>query len=66
MPVEIKQLMIKGIMEEEEEDKKPSSKSSVPSMEMQDGGDLDYSVKKQIIDACVYEVMERIKKLNEL
>lgn len=64
MPVEIKQLMIKGIMEED--DKKPSSKSSVPRMEMQDGGNLDYSVKKQIIDACVYEVMERIKKLNEL
>ena len=63
MPVEIKQLMVKGTMED---DKKPSINSSIPSMEMQEGATLDYSVKKQIIDACVHEVMERIKKLNEL
>lgn len=63
MPVEIKQLMVKGTMED---DKKPSINSSIPSMEMQEGANLDYSVKKQIIDACVHEVMERIKKLNEL
>ena len=63
MPVEIKQLMVKGTMEDEKE---PSIKPSVPRTEMQEGANLDYSVKKQIIDACEQEVMERIKKLNEL
>ncbi len=63
MPVEIKQLMVKGIMEDAKE---PSSKSSAPSMGKEEGGALSYSTKKQIIDECIHEVMERIKKLNEL
>lgn len=63
MPVEIKQLMVKGVMEDA---KDPSSKSSAPSMAKEESGNLTYSTKKQIIDECVHEVMERIKKLNEL
>jgi hypothetical protein len=63
MPVEIKQLMVKGVMEDAKES---SSKSSSPSMAKEEGGNLTYSTKKQIIDECVNEVMERIKKLNEL
>ena len=45
MPVEIKQLMVKGTMEDEKE---PSIKPSVPRTEMQEGANLDYCVKKQI------------------
>ena len=63
MPVEIKQLMVKGVMEDV---KDTSSKSSAPSMGKEDGGSLSYSAKKQLVDECVHEVMERIKKLNEL
>jgi hypothetical protein len=63
MPVEIKQLMVKGVMEDA---KDTSSKSSAPSMGKEVGGSLSYSAKKQLVDACVHEVMERIKKLNEL
>ena len=55
--------MVKGIMEDAKE---PSSKSSAPSMGKEEGGALSYSTKKQIIDECIHEVMERIKKLNEL
>ena len=62
MPVEIKQLMVKGVME----DAKESSGKSSPSRAKEEGGNLTYSTKKQIIDECVHEVMERIKKLNEL
>jgi len=62
MPVEIKQLMVKGVME----DAKETSRQSSPSMAKEDGATLTYSTKKQIIDECVHEVMERIKKLNEL
>ncbi len=63
MPVEIKQLMVKGVMEDV---KDTSSKSSAPSMGKEEGGSLSYSAKKQLVDECVHEVMERIKKLNEL
>jgi hypothetical protein len=63
MPVEIKQLMVKGVMEDA---KDSSGKSSSPSMAKEEGATLTYSTKKQIIDECVHEVMERIKKLNEL
>ena len=62
MPVEIKQLMVKGVMEDAKE---PSRKSS-PSMGKEEGVNLTYSARKQIIDECIHEVMERIKKLNEL
>ena len=62
MPVEIKQLMIKGVME----DAKEPTRQSSPSMAKEEGANLTYSTKKQIIDECVHEVMERIKKLNEL
>lgn len=63
MPVEIKQLMVKGVMEDAKES---SGKSSSASMGKEEGGNLSYSTKKQIIDECIHEVMERIKKLNEL
>jgi hypothetical protein len=63
MPVEIKQLMVKGVMEDTKES---SGQSSSPSMAKEESGNLTYSAKKQIIDECVREVMERIKKLNEL
>jgi len=35
-------------------------------MAKEEGGNLTYSAKKQLIDECVHEVMERIKKMNEL
>lgn len=63
MPVEIKQLMVKGVMEDAKES---SGKSSAPSLGKEEGVNLSYSAKKQLIDECVHEVMERIKKLNEL
>ncbi len=63
MPVEIKQLMVKGVVDNGNE---PSGKSSSPSMAKEAEGNLTYSAKKQIIDECVHEVMERIKKMNEL
>jgi hypothetical protein len=63
MPVEIKQLMVKGIMEDVKE---PSRESSTPHLGREVGGNLTYSAKKQLIDECVHQVMERIKKLNEL
>jgi len=63
MPVEIKQLMVKGVVEDANE---PSRVSATPPMAKEQGGALSYSTKKQIIDECIHEVMERIKKLNEL
>jgi hypothetical protein len=63
MPVEIKQLMVKGVMEDA---KVPSRQSSSPSVAKEEGANLTHSAKKQIIDECVHEVMDRIKKLNEL
>jgi hypothetical protein len=65
MPVEIKQLLVKGTMEgTQEPDKKKSS--AVRSKAPEEGvSSLSYGLKKQIIDQCVQEVMDRIKKMNE-
>lgn len=64
MPVEIKELLVKGVMEGSQE---PDKKSAAASNSVEDSGatSLSYGLKKQIIDQCVLEVMDRIKKMNE-
>jgi hypothetical protein len=64
MPVEIKELLIKGIMEGSEE---PNKKSAAATNASEDEGatSMSYGLKKQIVDQCVQEVMDKIKKMNE-
>jgi hypothetical protein len=64
MPVEIKELLVKGVMEGSQE---PDKKSSAASKAAVDEGatSMSYGLKKQIIDQCVQEVMDKIKKMNE-
>jgi hypothetical protein len=64
MPVEIKQLLVKGMMEGTQE---PDKKSTAgPSKEKEGGnGGLSSGLRKQIVDQCVQEVMDKIKKMNE-
>lgn len=64
MPVEIKELLIKGMMEGTQE---PGKKSPVDPRKVKDEGvgKLSFSLKKQIVDQCVAEVMDKIKKMND-
>lgn len=64
MPVEIKQLLVKGMMEGTQE---PENKSSAGSSKSKEGGvgGLSSGLRKQIVEQCVQEVMDRIKKMNE-
>jgi hypothetical protein len=64
MPVEIKQLLVKGMMEGTQE---PDKKSSTESNKAKEGGVgvLISGLRKQIVDQCVQEVMDKIKKMNE-
>lgn len=64
MPVEIKQLLVKGTMSGAQE---PDKKSATVRGKAPEEGvsSLSYGLKKQIIDQCVQEVMDRIKKMNE-
>lgn len=64
MPVEIKQLLVKGMMEGTQEPDKKSSDGSGKAKEGGAGG-LSSGLRKQIVDQCVQEVMDRIKKMNE-
>ena len=64
MPVEIKELLVKGKMEGGHEQDKKSSKSTKMVKEEGVGG-LSYSLRKQIVYQCVQEVMDRIKKMND-
>jgi hypothetical protein len=63
MTIQIKELIIKAICGE----KKGSISSQVPAAKSQEGsgGKLSFSQRKQIIDDCTAEVMERIKRMNE-
>jgi hypothetical protein len=64
MPVEIKQLLVKGTMEGAQEPDKKSS--AVRGKAAEEGvSSLSFGLKKQIVDQCVQEVMDRIKKMNE-
>jgi hypothetical protein len=64
MPVEIKQLVVKGKMEGDQEPEKKSS-ASATTEKGEGAGGLSYGLRKQIVDQCVQEVMEKIKKMNE-
>jgi hypothetical protein len=64
MPVEIKQLLVKGTMEGAKEPDKKSA--AVRGKAAEEGvSSLSFGLKKQIVDQCVQEVMDRIKKMNE-
>ena len=64
MPVEIKQLLVKGMMEGTQE---PDKKSTAGPRKDKEGGNggLSSGLRKQIVDQCVQEVMDKIKKMNE-
>lgn len=64
MPVEIKQLLVKGMMEGSQEPDKKSSADSGKENDEGSGG-LSSGLRKQIVDQCVQEVMDKIKKMNE-
>ena len=64
MPVEIKQLLVKGMMEGSQEPDKKSSDTANTAKEGGSGG-LSAALRKQIVDQCVQEVMDKLKKMNE-
>lgn len=61
MAVQIKELIIKAICGE----RKEQNTSPVPAVKTQDGGKLSFSQRKQIIDECTAEVLDRLKRMNE-
>lgn len=64
MAIQIKELIIKAICGE----KKGSTTTQVPAAKSQEGGSggkLSFAQRKQIIDDCTAEVMERLKRMNE-
>ncbi len=64
MPVEIKELLVKGKMQGGQEPDKKASTGKKMVKEEGIGG-LSYSLRKQIVDQCVQEVMDRIKNMND-
>jgi hypothetical protein len=63
MAVQIKELIIKAICGE----KKDQATAAAPVATGQEGsgGKLSFSQRKQLIDECTAEVMERLKRMNE-
>jgi len=62
MPIKIKELLIKANVGDKKEEKK-SVKSSKTLDES--SSKLSYSQKKQIVEECTREVLEKIKRLND-
>jgi hypothetical protein len=63
MGVQIKELIIKAICGEKNE---PTGSSAAPIKTQEtSGGKLSLAQRKQIIDECTAEVMERLKRMNE-
>lgn len=63
MPIQIKELIIKAICGDKSTPEVPTSPAS--SKEEGSFQKLSYSQKKQIVDECTAEVMERLKRMNE-
>jgi hypothetical protein len=63
MAVQIKELIIKAICG----DKKGPTANTSPVKQKQEegGGKLSFAQRKQLIDECTAEVMERLKRMNE-
>lgn len=64
MPVEIKELLVKGVMEGTQQPDTKSSASAKASTE-EGATTLSFGLRKQIVDQCVQEVMDKIKKMND-
>jgi hypothetical protein len=63
MGIQIKELIIKAICGEKKE---PNGNSPISTKAQEtSGGKLSLSQRKQIIDECTAEVMERLKRMNE-
>lgn len=63
MAIQIKELIIKAVCGE----KNDQATSSAPTASGQEGsaGKLSFAQRKQLIDECTAEVMERLKRMNE-
>jgi hypothetical protein len=64
MAIQIKELIIKAICG----DKKDMASGSTPaanSQEASTNNKLSFSQRKQLIEECTAEVMERLKRMNE-
>ena len=63
MPVQINELVVKGVVDQgnvSEEGKKKSPKSNEEG-----SGKISFSLRKQIIDQCTEEVLSRLRKMSE-
>lgn len=63
MPIQIKELVIKAVCGENNNSDSGQSLSS--NKEENSFQKLSYTQKKQIIDECTAEVVERLKRMNE-
>ncbi len=63
MAIQIKELIIKGICGEKKES--PASDSVNQARRNETGEKLSFASRKQIIDECTAEVMERLKRMND-
>jgi hypothetical protein len=63
MAIQIKELIIKAICGENKD--QASVPSPIASSQEGSGGKLSFSQRKQLIDECTAEVMERLKRMNE-
>lgn len=63
MAVQIKELIIKAICGENKDPK--GREGQTPKVVEASGGKLSFSQRKQIIDECTAEVLDRLKRMNE-
>jgi hypothetical protein len=64
MPVQINELVVKGVVDQET-GKEETKKNSLSARE-EGVGKLSYSLRKQIIDQCTEEVMARLRSMNDI
>lgn len=64
MPVQINELVVRGVVDEEKGKKEEKSFNTQADEEVI--AELSYSLRKQIIDQCADEIISRLKIMNEI
>ena len=64
MPVQINELVVKGVVDQEK-GKDEEKKNSLAKKE-EGIGKLSYSLRKQIVDQCTEEVLVKLRSMSDI
>ncbi len=63
MPVQINELVVKGVVDQQ--NTKEEGKKNTPKTKDEGLGKLSFAMRKQIVDQCTEEVLAKLRSMSE-